>query len=87
MLISLIVMSLLNISRLPCALYSWSSRPPQRHKRLGVKACLGFHGKAAFLAGLCCYQPDHGIRHGSEPGSREEDQMSALGPRLGPRHK
>lgn len=50
----------------------------KRHKLLGVKACLGLPGKAAFLEGLCRYQHDHGIRHGSEPGSEDEDRMSAL---------
>lgn len=43
--------------------------------------------EAALPTGLrgCGHGP--GIRHGSEPGSRDKDQVSALGAGLGPQHK
>lgn len=58
--------------------------PLKRPNLLGVKACLDVLGKSAFLEGLCCCQPGRGIRHGSELGSQDKDQMSALGARPGP---
>ena len=59
----------------------------KRHKMLGVKACLGLPGKAAFLAGLCTISMTTGLGTGQSRGQRMKIKCQHLRARLGPRHK